>query len=190
MGWTCGFVCTLSLSYASNLICLSFVPESLKKFQKWSGDGNYVSTFNESPGITEYPLAHLLMKLGIGSQGMLCQWSFTGSSGQVLFISLRPPRRMSRDLHWWEHWGTAGSGRFRWDILTVCEKWSISYHISNKNVIVISNSGPQNVNSWALRTTRKENNTCATWQPQGCSHSLWWTLRNSGCKKTQNTGPR
>ena len=178
----------MHLTSSALALCLKLM--DFKKIQKWSGDGNYVSTFNESPGITEYPLAYLLMKLGIGSQGMLCQWSFTGTSGQVLFISLCPPRRMPRDLHWWEHWGTAGGGRFRWDILIVCEKWSISYHISNKNVIVVSNSGPQNVNSWALRTTRKENNTCATWQPRGCSHSLWWTLRNSGCKKTQNTGPR
>ena len=28
----------------------------------------------------------------------------------------------------------------------------------------------------------KENNTCFE-QPPGCSHSLWWTLRNTGCEK-------
>ena len=51
----------------------------------------------------------------------------------------------------------------------------------NKGVTVISDFGPPNVNFWALRTTRKENNTC---EPAAISLQplSTWALKTSGCK--------
>ena len=51
---------------------------------------------------------------------------------------------------------------------------------------------PPNTNPWAWEALRKENSTCSIWQPPGCSHSLWWALRNSGCDQwpTQYPGLR
>ena len=47
----------------------------------------------------------------------------------------------------------------------------------NKDAIVISNSGPPKVNSWAIRALKKKN-PCMIWQPSGCSHSPQWALSN------------
>ena len=59
----------------------------------------------------------------------------------------------------------------------------------NKDAIVFSDSGPPNVNSWALRALKKEKSACTIWQPLGCSHSLWWALRNSGWEKCRILAP-
>ena len=53
----------------------------------------------------------------------------------------------------------------------------------NKDVTVIGDSSMPIVNSWALRAVRMEENTWLIWQPRGCTHSLLWALRNSGCEK-------
>ena len=60
------------------------------------------------------------------------------------------------------------------------KEWSISCHI-NKDATAFSDSGPSSVNSWALRPLEKRN-TCTILQPQGCSHSLCWAFKNSGCE--------
>ena len=39
------------------------------------------------------------------------------------------------------------------------------------------------------RAPRKEKNTWGIWQPPGCSHSLRWALRNSGCEKCRILTP-
>ena len=54
-----------------------------------------------------------------------------------------------------------------------CEKWSISGHVSKQGC---------HSHQWfqPSRANRKENNTCnlvLQTIPSGCSHSLWWTLR-------------
>ena len=59
----------------------------------------------------------------------------------------------------------------------------------NKDAIVFSDSGPPNVNSWALRALKTEKSACTIWQQLGCSHSLWWALRNSGWEKCRILAP-
>ena len=59
----------------------------------------------------------------------------------------------------------------------------------NKDVSVISNSRPPNVNFWALRAPRKDKKICVIWLPLGCSHSLRWAPSNSGCEKHRTLAP-
>ena len=59
----------------------------------------------------------------------------------------------------------------------------------NKDVSVISNSRPPNVDFWALRASRKGKKICVMWLLPGCSHSLRWELSNSGCEKHRTLAP-
>ena len=59
---------------------------------------------------------------------------------------------------------------------------------TNTDVTVISDCGPPNVISWALRAIRKED-TGTIGQSSGCSHSVWWALTNSKCGKHRMLSP-
>ena len=59
----------------------------------------------------------------------------------------------------------------------------------NKDVTVIGDSSLPIVNSWALRALKMEEKIWLIWQPWGCTHSLLWALRNSGCEKPKILAP-